>query len=73
MLKKALVVTSAAIAISAASSVPAYATQCTGTIDAFGQCVPNPQRVPEPTTVLGTLLVGAFIGKKAIDANKVSK
>ncbi|NET72341.1 MAG: PEP-CTERM sorting domain-containing protein [Sphaerospermopsis sp. SIO1G2] len=72
MLKKALVVTSAAIALSAAISLPASASDCDGTLDAFGICQPNPdvETVPEPTTVLGTLFVGAYIGKKAIDARK---
>jgi hypothetical protein len=73
MLKKTLLVASAAIALSAASSVPAFATACpSGEFDGFGQCIsgPQPQPIPEPSTILGTLVMGGFIGKKALDAHK---
>jgi hypothetical protein len=69
----------AAIALAAASSLPASATGCnpgeTFIPNQFGggECVANPQPVPEPSAILGTLLVGAFIGKKAFDARKVKK
>ncbi|MBD2665587.1 hypothetical protein B6N60_00025 [Richelia sinica FACHB-800] len=74
MLKKTLLVASAAIALSAASSAPAFATACpSNNFDTFGQCIPSPQPVPEPSAILGTLLVGGFIGKKALDAKKATK
>jgi hypothetical protein len=79
MLKKALFVASAAIALAAASSLPALATgslnesECAaagGTYnDDIGLCdLPNTS-VPEPSAILGTLLIGGVLCKKAFDAN----
>jgi hypothetical protein len=67
MLKKALFVTSAALAISTTASLPAFATgTCSPSDIAIGVpgCEQEPVKVPEPTTMLGILLVGGSMAAK---------
>ncbi len=56
MLKKALVVTSAAIALSAAASLPASATGLGGVANQAN----TPVTTPEPSFILGSLVVGGI-------------
>ena len=64
MLKNILFATGAAIAIIASASLPASAT---GGLPQSS----DPQSVPEPMTVLGSLAVGGgFVAKKIADSRK---
>nr|WP_293098002.1 PEP-CTERM sorting domain-containing protein [Okeania sp. SIO2F4] len=66
MLKNTLSVAAATIAVIASASLPAAAT---GLGDILGQAN-TPARVPEPSTILGTLVVGGIglISTKKKDA-----
>ncbi|TAE54678.1 MAG: PEP-CTERM sorting domain-containing protein [Nostocales cyanobacterium] len=89
MLKKALFVASAAIALSAASSVPVFAVDANFTDSNGNTCSPNDlitvelpggdsefqcpsvTRVPEPSSIVGSLAVGGtLLGIKLLDAKK---
>ncbi|MFM2064089.1 MAG: hypothetical protein RLZZ507_3760 [Cyanobacteriota bacterium] len=68
MLKKTLLIASAAIALSAASSVPAFAS-----IDVDADFAQDPvQTVPEPMTVFGLIAFagGGLLAKKRVDSQK---
>ena len=76
MLKNTLFAAGAAIAIIAASSMPASAVSCpSGKVpDANGFGCVDAQEVPEPLTILGSVAVGgAILGKKALSAKKADK
>ncbi|MDJ0705481.1 MAG: PEP-CTERM sorting domain-containing protein [Leptolyngbyaceae cyanobacterium MO_188.B28] len=65
MLKNTLFAAGAAIAVIATASLPASATGGLPTKST------NPQPVPEPITILGTLAVGGgFVAKKIADAKQ---
>ncbi|WP_413175368.1 hypothetical protein [Anabaena azotica] len=84
MLKKTLLVASAAIALSAASSVPVFAVDTNGNTcsdndkilvtlpngDSEFQC-PSVRTVPEPSSIVGSIAVaGTLLGIKLLDAKK---
>ena len=75
MLKNTLFVVASAIAIVGSASLPAAASECQGTVNAFGECIPpEPVELPEPSTILGSMVVaGALLGKKGLDAKNASK
>ncbi len=76
MLKNTLFVVASTIAVVTSFSLPAAAVECEPGEEPneFGICQPVPRRVPEPSTILGSLVVvGALIGKKGLDNKKVSK
>ncbi len=72
MLKNTLFVVASTIAVVTSASLPASATPTC--IAGLPGCGPEPVRVPEPTTVLGLLSVGAgMAAKKMVDSHKASK
>ena len=64
MLKNTLLAAGAAIAVIASVSLPAAAT------GGLPMSSPDPQGVPEPTTVLGSLAIGGGLIAKKIAGSK---
>lgn len=77
MLKNTLSVAAATIAVIASVSLPAAAVPtCSPAAAAASLCTPDPEpeKVPEPTTILGLLSVGGVMAaKKMVDSYKASK
>ncbi|NEO53299.1 MAG: PEP-CTERM sorting domain-containing protein [Okeania sp. SIO3B5] len=78
MLKNTLFAAAATITVVASSSLPAFAVGCPdGQIpdpnDPFGGCIDAPVELPEPSSILGIVALGGFLGKKALDSQKVHK